>query len=71
MKTRQFIVLLVAIFLQPVICYCWWGYRSQHIAFNQVDRDHFIKLEEKVNHLEEDIQTIYNWETDIYSQLDK
>jgi len=49
MKTWQFIVLLIAIFLQPIIIYFWWGYWSQHIAFNQVDREQITQLEQKLN----------------------
>ena len=58
MKTWQFIALLIAIFLQPVICYCWRGYWSQHIAFNQVDREKIVKLESHLNEMDYDLQHI-------------
>ena len=49
MKTWQFIILLIAIFLQPIIIYFWFGYRSQNIAFNQIDREQIVGLEKKLN----------------------
>jgi hypothetical protein len=49
MKTWQFIILLMAIFLQPIIIYFWFGYWSQHIAFSQVQRDQVIELEKKLD----------------------
>ena len=53
MKTRQFIVLLIAIFLQPIIIYFWFWYWNQHIAFNQVSREQINKIEYDMQHIKD------------------
>jgi len=58
MKTWQFIILLVAIFLQPVICYFWFWYWNQHIAFSQVSREQVIDLDKKLNIIIDNQDTI-------------
>ena len=53
MKTWQFIILLVAISLQPIICYFWFWYWNQHIAFSQVSREQVNKIEYDIQHIKD------------------
>ena len=69
MKTWQFIILLVAIFLQPVIIYYWFGYWSQHLVSNQVQREQVINLEKKLNIIIDNQETINNRTIDILNQF--
>ena len=69
MKTWQFIILLIAIFLQPVIIYFWFGYRSWHLVTNQVQREEFLQLENKINIIIDNQETINNRTIDILNQF--
>lgn len=62
MKNRQFRVLLVAILLQPVIMYFWWGYEVEYI--------HHASNTENTQDIKESLWKIYNTVWDIFPKLE-
>lgn len=70
MKNRQFIVLLVAIFLQPIIMYFWWGYISQEILFSTPTREQVVEIKQDVSELQESVSSLAKWSEDIYVELE-
>jgi hypothetical protein len=69
MKTRQFIVLLVAIFLQPVIMYFLWGYISQEILFFTPDREQVAEIQQDVWKLQDSVSSLVRWSEDVDIKL--
>ncbi len=67
MKNRQFRILLVAILLQPVIMYFWWGYRVEYIHYasnteNTKDiKEYLMNIDQNVVNLDEKLESMeYN-----------
>lgn len=69
MKTRQFIVLLVAIFLQPVIMYFWWGYLPQSILFSTPTRDQIVDIQQDIWKLQDSVSSLIRWSEDVDVKL--
>lgn len=60
MKNRQFRLLIIAIFLQPVIMYFWRGYWSQTIVYEKADRSQVSELHDMVYKLQDDVSWLVN-----------
>lgn len=72
MKTRQFIVLLIAIFLQPIICYIMFWYLSQYIRYDLAEvASDTSRMKYRLETITQDIQLTNDHIANVYDWLKK